>query len=79
LSRWDAGFSFETFWSNEIMSAGNRHRTDSQRRQRSQDLKIDNLRRNIAAGVAALERGEYTEVEDTDLDTYLDGLVTGAR
>jgi hypothetical protein len=29
--------------------------------------------------VAALERGEYTEVEDTDLDTYLDGLVTGAR
>lgn len=62
------------------MSAGNGHGTaDSRRRQQYQDPKINKLRRIIETGVAALDRGEYTEVEDTDLDAYLDRLVTGAR
>jgi hypothetical protein len=40
---------------------------------------VPNLRRSIIAGVAALNRGEYTEVEDKDLDAYLDGLAAEAR
>jgi antitoxin ParD1/3/4 len=39
-----------------------------------EEAKLNKLRRSIEVGVAALERGEYTEVEDTDLDAYLDGL-----
>ena len=43
--------------------------------RRAQDaLKLDRLRLSIKAGVAALDRGDYTEVEDTDLDAYLDDL-----
>jgi hypothetical protein len=36
------------------------------------------LRVAIQQGVAALGRGDYTEVEDEDLDAYLDDLVTSA-
>lgn len=37
-------------------------------------LKLDKLRLSVTAGVAALDRGEYDEVEDGGLDAYLDGL-----
>jgi antitoxin ParD1/3/4 len=37
-------------------------------------LKHDKLRRSIKAGVAALDRGDYTDVEDADLDACLDDL-----
>jgi antitoxin ParD1/3/4 len=43
--------------------------------RRDQDaLKLDWLRMSIVAGVAALERGDYTEVEDAGLDALLDDL-----
>ena len=36
---------------------------------------IEELRALIAAGLDALERGEFTEVDDADLDAFLDSLV----
>jgi antitoxin ParD1/3/4 len=46
-----------------------------QQRRAEDALKLDTLRLSIKAGVAALERGDYTDVEDNDLDAYLDDLV----
>jgi antitoxin ParD1/3/4 len=45
-----------------------------QQRRREDALKLEALRRQIDAGIDALERGESTEVDDADLDTYLDTL-----
>jgi antitoxin ParD1/3/4 len=38
-------------------------------------LKLGTLRRSIEEGGAALEHGDYHDVDDVDLDAYLDGLV----
>jgi antitoxin ParD1/3/4 len=46
-----------------------------QQRRAEDALKLERLRLAIKAGVDALERGEYTEVSDEDLDAYLDSLV----
>jgi antitoxin ParD1/3/4 len=46
-----------------------------QQRRAEDALKLDSLRLSIKAGIAALERGDYTDVEDDELDTYLDDLV----
>jgi antitoxin ParD1/3/4 len=53
-------------------------RTLKQRRA-EEALKLDKLRLAIEQGVAALDRGDYTEVEDEDLDAYLDELATSDR
>jgi antitoxin ParD1/3/4 len=45
-----------------------------QQRRAEEALKLDNLRLLIRQGVAALDRGEYTEIEDGRLDAYLDDL-----
>jgi antitoxin ParD1/3/4 len=45
-----------------------------QQRRREDALKLEALRRQIDAGIEALERGEFVEVDDTELDTYLDAL-----
>jgi antitoxin ParD1/3/4 len=45
-----------------------------QQRRREDALKLEALRRQIDAGIDALERGESTEVDDAELDTYLDTL-----
>lgn len=50
-----------------------------QQRRAEEVLKLDRLRVAIDQGIAALERGDYTEVEDADLDAYLDELGTPAR
>lgn len=44
-----------------------------QRRWADEDVA---LRAAIAAGLASLDRGDFTDVEDEDLDRYLDGLAT---
>ena len=44
-----------------------------QRRQEDA-LKLKALRAHIKAGVDALERGDYVEVEDADLERYMDEL-----
>jgi antitoxin ParD1/3/4 len=43
-------------------------------RRREDALKLEALRRQIDAGVGALERGEFIELADADLDAYLAGL-----
>ncbi len=43
-------------------------------RRREDALKLKALRVQIKAGVEALERGDFIEVEDGDIDEYLDGL-----
>lgn len=51
-----------------------------QQRRREDALKLKSLRTQIKAGIAALDRGEFTEIADADLDDALDGLATtGAR
>jgi antitoxin ParD1/3/4 len=46
-------------------------------RRAEEALKLDKLRVAIKQGTAALKRGDYTEVEDEDLDARLDDLATG--
>jgi len=48
-----------------------------QQRRAEDVLKLEMLRLAIQAGVDALERGDYTEVSDEDLDAYLDSLAEG--
>jgi len=50
-----------------------------QQRRAEEALKLDKLRLVIKQGVAALGRGDYTEVEDEDLDAYLDELAASDR
>ena len=45
-----------------------------QQRRREDALRLKALRLQIKAGVDALDRGEFTEVADADLERYLDGL-----
>jgi antitoxin ParD1/3/4 len=47
-------------------------------RQREDALKLKVLRAQIKAGADALDRGEFTEVADADLDRYLDTLTDTA-
>ena len=50
-----------------------------QQRRAEDALKIERLRQAIDAGTAALDRGDYTEVEDEDLDAFLDDLAASTR
>jgi antitoxin ParD1/3/4 len=50
-----------------------------QLRRAEEALKLEKLRLSIKQGLAALDRGNYTEVEDEDLDAYLDDLATRSR
>jgi antitoxin ParD1/3/4 len=50
-----------------------------QQRRAEEALKLEKLRLAIQQGVAALDRGEYTEVEDEDLDAFLDELAASDR
>jgi antitoxin ParD1/3/4 len=45
-----------------------------QQRRREDALKLKALRMHIKAGVEALDRGEFTEVDDVDLESYLESL-----
>ncbi len=49
-----------------------------QERLKADELKLELLRVSIKTGVEALDRGEYDEVKDEDLDAYLDGLAAPA-
>ena len=41
-------------------------------------LKLRALRMHIKAGIDALDRGEFVEVADVDLDAYLERLMVGS-
>jgi antitoxin ParD1/3/4 len=43
-------------------------------RRREVALRLKALRMQIKAGVDALERGDFSEIVDADLDEYLEGL-----
>ncbi len=45
-----------------------------QRQRRENELKLKALRIQIKAGIDALERGDFAEVADADLDQYLEEL-----
>jgi antitoxin ParD1/3/4 len=47
-----------------------------QQRWKEDELKLTMLRKQIKAGVDALDRGEFTEIDDADLDTALDKLAS---
>ena len=47
-----------------------------QQRRREDALKLKALRTQIKAGVDALERGEFTDIAETDLDDYLERLAS---
>ena len=49
-----------------------------QQRRKEDSLKLKALRAQIKAGINALERGDFTEVDDGDLEGYLEGLATPA-
>ncbi len=44
--------------------------------KRKNPYKLENLRGQIKAGLEALERGEFTEVADADLERYVNDLVS---
>jgi antitoxin ParD1/3/4 len=52
-----------------------------QQRRREDALKLKSLRLQIKAGVEALDRGDFVEVDAEDLEGYLDGLTatSGSR
>jgi antitoxin ParD1/3/4 len=43
-------------------------------RRREDTLKLKVLRAQIKAGVDALDRGDFVEVDDAELEAYLEGL-----
>ena len=45
-----------------------------EQRRREDALKLKALRMQIKAGVDALERGEFIEIDEANLDGYLEGL-----
>jgi antitoxin ParD1/3/4 len=48
--------------------------------RRSEDaLKLKALRAQIKAGIDALDRGDFVEVDDAELDDYLDGLAAPSQ
>jgi len=49
-----------------------------QQRRQENALKLKVLRAQVKAGVDALDRGDFVEVDDTDLDSFLEGLTARA-
>ena len=45
-----------------------------QQRRREDALKLKALRMHIKAGVDALKRGEFAEIDESELENYLEGL-----
>jgi antitoxin ParD1/3/4 len=50
-----------------------------QQRLEVDELKLELLRTHIRAGLSALERGAFTEVDDAELDATLDDLAASAE
>jgi antitoxin ParD1/3/4 len=46
-----------------------------QQRRAVDALKLERLRQSIDAGLADLERGDYEDVDDAELEAWLDRLV----
>jgi antitoxin ParD1/3/4 len=53
-------------------------RTIRKSRRRQDALKLEALRMRIKAGVDALERGDFIEIDEVDLENYLERLTVQA-
>jgi antitoxin ParD1/3/4 len=60
----------------EIVRAGMYQNASEAMRDAVRGLKLDFLRTQVKAGLHALDRGEFTEVDDAGLDATLDLLAT---
>jgi hypothetical protein len=49
------------------------------RKRDNKSRKLETLRLQIKAGLDALQRGEFTEIADADLERYLNGLASARR
>jgi antitoxin ParD1/3/4 len=49
-----------------------------QQRRKEDSLRLKALRAQVKAGVDALDRGDFAEVQDADLEEYLERLTTPA-
>ena len=49
-----------------------------QERLKADELKLDVLRTQLKIGLDALDRGAFTEVDETDLDATLDALASSS-
>jgi antitoxin ParD1/3/4 len=49
-----------------------------QQRRQEDTLKLRALRAQLKAGVEALDRGDFDEIEDEGLETYLEAVATPA-
>ena len=49
-----------------------------QQRRREDALKLKALPAQIKAGIDALDRGDFVEVDDAELDDYLEGLTAAS-
>ena len=50
-----------------------------QQRRREDALKLKVLRAQVKAGVDALDRGDFVELDEADLDGFLKGLTTSDK
>jgi len=50
-----------------------------ERRRREDDLKLKALRLQIKAGLDAIKRGDFVEIEETDVEAYLERMTTLPR
>ncbi|MCC6778455.1 MAG: type II toxin-antitoxin system ParD family antitoxin [Hyphomicrobiales bacterium] len=50
-----------------------------QQRRREDALKLKILRAQIKAGIDAIDRGDFVEVDETDMDEFLQGLTAGSH
>jgi len=50
-----------------------------QQRRREDALKLEALREQIGAGIAAIERGDFIEIDDAELDEYLATVTPQSR
>jgi antitoxin ParD1/3/4 len=50
-----------------------------QQRRRADALKLKALRLHLKVGIEALEKGDFVDIDDSDLDDYLAGLAQKGR
>jgi antitoxin ParD1/3/4 len=50
-----------------------------QQRRREDALKLKALRLHLKAGMDELDRGDFREIDEAELDGYLEGLTPTAR
>jgi antitoxin ParD1/3/4 len=50
-----------------------------QQRRKEDALKLKALRAQIEVGIKHIQRGDFTEIEDVDLERYLTGLTARKR